>query len=49
MDEALQALCFHAGANSIFHGDVLLTTRNAAAAADRRLFAALGLSGLSPR
>ena len=47
MDETLQALCFHAGANSIFHGDVLLTAKNAAAAADRRLFAALGLSGLS--
>jgi biotin synthase len=47
MNEALQALSFHAGANSIFHGDVLLTARNAAAAADRRLFAALGLSGLS--
>jgi len=47
MDEALQALCFHAGANSIFHGDVLLTAKNAAAAADRRLFTALGLTGLS--
>jgi biotin synthase len=47
MDEALQALCFHAGANSIFHGDVLLTARNAAAAADRKLFATLGLTGLS--
>jgi biotin synthase len=49
MDEALQALCFHAGANSIFHGDVLLTAKNAAAAADRRLFAALGLTGLDSR
>jgi biotin synthase len=46
MSEELQALCFFAGANSIFHGDVLLTARNAAAAADRSLFAKLGLSGL---
>ncbi len=46
MAEELQALCFFAGANSIFHGDVLLTARNAAAAADRSLFAKLGLSGL---
>ena len=47
MSDELQALCFHAGANSIFHGDVLLTARNAAAAADRRLFARLGLQGLA--
>jgi biotin synthase len=47
MGEALQALCFHAGANSIFHGDVLLTARNAAATADRAMFDKLGLSGLS--
>ncbi len=46
MAEELQALCFFAGANSIFHGDVLLTAKNAAAAADRSLFAKLGLSGL---
>ncbi len=46
MSEELQALCFFAGANSIFHGDVLLTAKNAAAAADRALFAKLGLSGL---
>ena len=47
MGEELQALCFHAGANSIFHGDVLLTAKNAAAAADRAMFDKLGLSGLS--
>jgi biotin synthase len=28
MDDSLQALCFHAGANSIFYGDRLLTTDN---------------------
>ncbi len=38
-----QALCFMAGANSVFLGDVLLTTPNPSADADRRLFADLGL------
>ena len=42
-DEA-QALCFLAGANSIFYGDVLLTTDNPDAAADRALFDRLGIS-----
>jgi biotin synthase len=41
-DEA-QALCFLAGANSIFYGSRLLTTPNAEASADRALFARLGL------
>jgi biotin synthase len=41
-DEA-QALCFLAGANSIFAGDRLLTTPNPSADADRRLFSQLGL------
>jgi len=43
MDEAVQALCFFAGANSIFYGEKLLTTGNPDAAADRALFAKLGL------
>jgi len=43
MDEALQALCFAAGANSIFYGDRLLTTANPQAARDRALFQRLGL------
>jgi biotin synthase len=38
-----QALCFLAGANSVFLGDVLLTTPNPAVEVDRRLFAELGL------
>jgi len=38
-----QALCFMAGANSVFLGDVLLTTANPAVEVDRRLFADLGL------
>jgi biotin synthase len=44
MDEALQALCFAAGANSIFYGDRLLTTSNPQAARDRALFERLGLT-----
>lgn len=43
MDEALQALCFAAGANSIFYGDRLLTTSNPQAERDRQLFVRLGL------
>ena len=43
MSEAAQALCFMAGANSIFTGDKLLTTGNAGDSADAALFAKLGL------
>lgn len=43
MSEATQALCFMAGANSIFTGDKLLTTGNAGGNADAALFAKLGL------
>ncbi|MFT6589327.1 MAG: biotin synthase [Rhodoferax sp.] len=43
MDEALQTLCFAAGANSIFYGDKLLTTSNPQADRDRQLFERLGL------
>jgi biotin synthase len=41
--DELQALCFLAGANSIFYGEKLLTTDNPDCEADRRLFARLGL------
>lgn len=44
MDEAVQALCFFAGANSIFYGDKLLTTGNPDVERDDALFAALGLA-----
>ncbi|WPB59247.1 biotin synthase BioB [Xylophilus sp. GOD-11R] len=44
MDEALQALCFMAGANSIFYGDRLLTTSNPQAVRDRALMKRLGLT-----
>jgi biotin synthase len=46
MSDELQALCFLAGANSIFYGDKLLTTGNAEAARDEALFARLGLHGV---
>jgi len=43
MDESLQALCFLAGANSIFFGDRLLTTDNPDTARDLALLARLNL------
>ncbi|MNL16638.1 Biotin synthase [compost metagenome] len=43
MDEALQALCFMAGANSIFYGEKLLTTGNPQAERDRALLARLDI------
>jgi biotin synthase len=43
MSEELQALCFLAGANSIFYGEKLLTTGNPDVEADRALFARLGI------
>ncbi len=43
MSEAAQALCFLAGANSIFTGDKLLTTANAGDSADAALLTKLGL------
>ncbi len=44
MSDELQALCFLAGANSIFYGDKLLTAGNPEADRDEALFARLGLS-----
>ena len=46
MSDELQALCFMAGANSIFYGDRLLTTDNPDADRDEALFARLGLRPL---
>jgi biotin synthase len=43
MSAETQALCFLAGANSIFYGEKLLTTANPQTDADRALFARLGL------
>jgi biotin synthase len=47
MSESTQALCFLAGANSIFTGDKLLTTGNAGASADAALFQKLGLKAMT--
>jgi biotin synthase len=44
LGEAVQALCFSAGANSIFYGERLLTTGNPDVAADQALLAKLGLT-----
>ncbi|TVQ91954.1 MAG: biotin synthase BioB [Chromatiaceae bacterium] len=44
LSDECQALCFMAGANSVFSGERLLTTANAGAARDRALFARLGLA-----
>ena len=43
MSDELQALCFHAGANSIFYGEKLLTTPNPRENEDLELFARLGI------
>ena len=46
MSDELQALCFLAGANSMFYGERLLTTDNPDADRDDRLFARLGLRAI---
>lgn len=46
MSDEMQALCFLAGANSIFYGEKLLTTPNPAADQDRLLFERLGLTAV---
>ena len=48
MPDHLQALCFLAGANSIFYGEKLLTAPNPESDADLRLFEKLGIHPLSP-
>ena len=44
MGEGMQALCFFAGANSIFYGEQLLTTDNPTSANDQLLFSRLGIN-----
>ena len=46
MSEQTQALCFLAGANSIFYGEKLLTTQNPQTQKDQELFAKLGIKGV---
>jgi biotin synthase len=48
MSDALQALCFFAGCNSIFYGERLLTTGNPDQDHDAELFARLGLRAEAP-
>lgn len=47
MNDGIQALCFFAGANSIFYGEKLLTTGNPDVERDRALFTRLGLRPMS--
>ena len=50
MSGEMQALCFFAGANSIFYGDDLLTTENQSTKDDQKLFEKLGISAeVTPR
>ncbi len=49
MSDAIQALCFLAGANSIFYGDQLLTTGNPDVARDRALLDKLGMYPFSDK
>ena len=44
MTDEMQALCFFAGANSIFYGDKLLTTKNCETNNDLALFSRLGIT-----
>ena len=46
MSDAIQALCFLAGANSIFYGEKLLTTDNPETERDKKLFDKLGLHSI---
>jgi biotin synthase len=48
MSDEMQALCFLAGANSIFYGEKLLTTGNPDVARDRALMTRLGIEPLVP-
>src|SRR5205814_10442981 len=49
LSESSQALCFLAGATSIFTGDKLLTTSNCGSQADAKLFEKLGLKVAAAR
>jgi biotin synthase len=44
MGEAMQAMCFFAGANSVFYGEQLLTTDNPDTDTDQALFSRLGIN-----
>ena len=44
MNDEMQAMCFMAGANSLFYGEQLLTTNNATVNHDQHLFKRLGIN-----
>jgi len=46
MSDEMQAMCFFAGANSIFYGDKLLTTPNPDTNDDMQLFERLGIKAI---
>ncbi len=46
MSDEMQAMCFFAGANSVFYGEKLLTTPNPGTSHDNQLFAQLGISAV---
>jgi biotin synthase len=46
MSDEMQAMCFFAGANSIFYGEKLLTTPNPKANDDMQLFETLGIKAI---
>jgi biotin synthase len=46
MSDEMQAMCFFAGANSIFYGDKLLTTPNPDTNEDMQLFERLGIKAI---
>ena len=48
MSDEMQAMCFFAGANSIFAGDTLLTAENPEESSDALLFAKLGIQPMEP-
>lgn len=47
MNDQMQALCFMAGANSVFYGEELLTTNNASVEHDRALMSKLGIRAMA--
>jgi len=49
MSDEMQALCFFAGANSVFHGEKLLTAPNPQTHSDRRLFRRLDIQPVAAR
>ncbi len=46
MSDEMQAMCFFAGANSVFYGEKLLTTPNPGTSHDKQLFAQLGITAV---